>query len=171
MASPYLGEVRMLGFDYAPRGWALCHGQLLPVDQHQALFSVLGTTYGGDGESTFGLPDLRGRVPLHPSAEVSLGHAAGVERVALTENQLPAHSHAVRANNTREQRVDLPSDQVLLARASGSIYQPKGNRAASQAPHADTVGGAGEGRAHENMQPYLVMNFCIALQGVFPPRP
>ncbi len=164
MAEPFLGEVRMVGFDFAPRGWALCDGQLLPINQNQALFSLLGTVFGGDGNSTFALPDLRGRTPVHADTEHPLGSASGEETHTLAPGEMPQHSHPVRAAAVTAGTPN-PSG-AMLATASNAIYGSAKNLL-NLVP--DTVGATG-GQAHENMQPYLVVNFIIALSGIYPSR-
>jgi microcystin-dependent protein len=172
MSSPFIGEIRIFGFNFAPRGWATCDGQILSIAQNTALFSLLGTTYGGNGTSTFALPDLRGRVPIHQGQGPGLspyviGQAAGTETVTLITTQIPAHVHAVAplANNTT----------VTTARPSGAYPgKPAANAYAdstdnsTMAPtNTNSVGG---NQPHSNIQPYLTLNFCIALQGIFPSR-
>jgi microcystin-dependent protein len=166
MAEPFLAEIRILSFSFAPRGWALCNGQLLPINQNQALFSLLGTTYGGDGRVTFALPDLRGRAPLHFGTEIWLGASAGEQMVALTASELPVHSHGVFADAGVATSA-LPASALLAKkpRFGAGIY------AAPQSLvelRGDAVAAAGGGQPHENMQPFLTLTFVIALQGIFP---
>jgi len=166
MAEPFLAEIRIVSFAFAPRGWALCNGQLLPINQNQALFALLGTTYGGNGQVNFALPDLRGRAPLHFGTEIGLGERAGAEIVALTASELPAHSHGVLAD-AGVATSSLPASALLAKkpRFGANIY------AAPQSLvelRGDAVAAAGGGQPHENMQPFLTLNFVIALQGIFP---
>lgn len=168
MADPFVAEIRICGFNFPPNGWAFCNGQLLPISQNTALFSLLGTVYGGDGKSTFGLPNLQGRAPMHPGQGPGLslhdlGEVGGDVTVTLLPSEMPAHHHGPLhvhnvAGTTNE--VD-PSHNLAIA--PSNIYGP----ATNLVPMGDTVGGGG---AHENRQPYLALNFVIALQGVFPPR-
>lgn len=168
MSDPFLGEIRIFGFNFAPRGWAFCNGQLLSISQNAALFSLLGTTYGGDGQTTFALPNLQSRVPIHfgqgPGlSNYTLGESAGTETVTLTQNQIAAHSHLVNASNgdpsTTRPANGLPSGGGAYAASSdGSTMSP------------GMVANAGGSQPHTNIQPYLVLNFCIALQGIFPSR-
>ncbi len=175
MADPFVAEIRIFPFNFAPRGWAWCDGQLLPLSQNTALFSLLGTTYGGDGKSNFALPDLQGRAPMHPGQGPGLslhdlGETGGSETVTLLESEIPSHSHALSAINTPA-NVKIPSSAVGVARsAGGSIYlatTPIPN-SVSMAP--EMLAPAGGDQPHNNLQPYLTFYFCIALQGVFPPR-
>jgi microcystin-dependent protein len=171
MSDPFVGEIRMFGFGFAPQGWAACNGQLLPIDQNQALFSLLGTTYGGDGRTTFALPNMQSRVPvgqgqgpgLSPYAE---GQAGGAETVTLAAAQIPGHTHPVKASSGAADS-SQPGGRAL-ARSAGHIYTAKPD--ASTVMNADMLGDAGGGQPHENIQPYLAVNFCIALAGIFPAR-
>jgi microcystin-dependent protein len=174
MADPFVAEIRIFPFNFPPKGWAWCNGQLIPISQNTALFSLLGTTYGGDGKSTFALPDLQGRAPMHhgqgPGLSLrDLGEAAGSETVTLLESEIPAHTHAVRANSDiAEVQVGGPA-RSLARSQNGQAYQSAANQ--SLAPMAlQALAPAGGGQPHNNMQPYLTFYFCIALQGVFPPR-
>ena len=172
MADPFVAEIRIFPFNFAPRGWAWCDGQLLPLSQNTALFSLLGTTYGGNGKSNFALPDLQGRAPMHPGQGPGLslhdlGETGGSETVTLLESEMPSHSHAMRvANDVGEDRIPGP-DQVLARSTGGLLYAEPGPLVV-MAPEALTM--AGGDQPHNNMQPYLTFYFCIALQGVFPPR-
>ena len=172
MADPFVAEIRIFPFSFAPRGWAFCHGQLLPISQNTALFALLGTTYGGDGRSTFALPDLQGRAPMHPGAGVGLsqhqlGDRGGRETVALLESEIPAHSHAMMAQSGRASS-KVPAGKVLAHPARGMTYAtPSANLVALA---NDVLAPVGDQGAHNNMMPYLTLYFCIALQGVFPPR-
>jgi microcystin-dependent protein len=175
MADPFVAEIRIFPFNFAPRGWAWCDGQLLPLSQNTALFSLLGTTYGGNGKSNFALPDLQGRAPMHPSQGPGLslhdlGEMWGSETVSLLESEMPSHSHALRANSDFAE-LQQPSPNRSLARSqNASAYQSVTNQQiVSMAPEA--LAPAGGDYPHNNMQPYLTFYFCIALQGVFPPRP
>jgi microcystin-dependent protein len=172
MADPFVAEIRIFPFNFAPRGWAWCDGQLLPLSQNTALFSLLGTTYGGNGKSNFALPDLQGRAPMHPGQGPGLslhdlGETGGSETVTLLESEIPAHSHALRGNNTLG---DTPSPAAhTLARYSNNAYQQTTNSGlVSMSPNS--LPPAGGDQPHNNLQPYLTFYFCIALQGVFPPR-
>ena len=166
LSEPFLGEIRVLSFAFAPRHWALCNGQLLPINQNQALFSLLGTTYGGDGRVNFALPDLRGRVPLHFGPENSLGTRAGAETVTLTPSQLPAHTHAFQASADVASATD-PSGATLAKKPRfGADAYAAAAPTTTLAPQA--IGASGGGQPHANMQPYTVLNFCIALTGIFP---
>ena len=162
MAEPFLGEVRLMSFNFAPKGWALCNGQLLPINQNQALFSILGIAYGGNGQTNFALPDLRGRVPIHWGSGVNLGERAGEEFHTVTVNEMPAHNHFVQASTTNADQV-IPS---ILA-GTNNAYAPAGNLTTLNAASISTVGGS---QPHENRQPFSVISFCIALQGIFPSR-
>jgi microcystin-dependent protein len=173
MSDPFIAEIRMCAFDFAPRFWAACDGQLLPISQNQALFSLLGTTFGGNGTTTFALPDMRGRTPVHWGqgaglGGVTLGEAAGTEAVTLTAAHLPSHSHGVRASSDLAAATS-PAAAVMGAKPRGGIdaYAAPGNLT-PLAPGA--VGNAGGGQPHENMQPSLAVNFVIALSGIFPSR-
>ena len=168
MAEPFLAEIRLMSFNFAPRGWAMCNGQTLPMNQNQALFSRLGTLWGGNGQTTFALPDLRGRVPIH----VGNGHVLGPPPLldsgelkhTLTINELPPHTHPVMASQS-DGDTQSPSGAVL-AREVGNVYRlASGGIEAKNPAIISSVGG---GEPHENMQPYLTLNFCIALQGVYP---
>jgi microcystin-dependent protein len=165
---PYLAEIRITSFAFAPRGWAMCNGQLLPINQNQALFSLLGTTYGGDGRVNFALPDLRGRAPMHRSATRPLGEAQGEELHTLTVAEMPAHTHTLRAS-TKAAGSPSPAGGVLAAAARGAT--PYYAAATSLVPlNPATLTPAGGGQPHENRQPWLAMNFIIAMQGIFPSR-
>jgi microcystin-dependent protein len=170
MSEPFIGQVMMIGFTFAPRGWALCDGQILPIAQNTALFSLLGTTYGGNGTTTFALPDLRGRVPIHAGqgpglSPYTLGQVGGAEQVTLLANQMPAHNHSLSATNA-EASLTLPGGQ-LLAQSREVTY----GSGAPVAMNPQSIGQAGGSQPHENRQPYLTINFIIALEGIYPSRP
>ena len=169
MSEPFLAEIRMMGFDFAPRGWAFVDGQILPINQNQSLYSLLGNTYGGDGRTTFALPDLRGRTPLHVGDGHLLGQRSGAETMTLSAAEIPSHSHGVKASSTTG-NTPSPANAVLGAE-TGTEFAYGAPAAASMTPlRTGTVTNAGGGQAHENMQPYLAVSFCIALQGLFPSR-
>jgi len=166
MGTPYLGELKIISWNFAPKGWSLCNGQLLPINQNQALFSILGTTYGGNGQTNFALPDLRGRVPQHQGQGFLLGQAVGQEFHTLTQSELPQHIHfaqSAAANAT----TDSPDSSVVLGTAAIDLYRQPTNLAAMDPGIVGNVGGS---QPHENRQPFLVLNVIIALQGVFPSR-
>lgn len=172
MADPFVAEIRIFPFNFAPKGWAWCDGQLLPLSQNTALFSLLGTTYGGNGKSNFALPDLQGRAPMHPGQGPGLslhdlGETGGSETVSLLESEIPSHSHALRAyNDVGEDRIPGPSEAIARS-TGGSLFAAPG-ALVMMAPEA--LPPAGGDQPHNNLQPYLTFYFCIALQGVFPPR-
>ncbi len=166
MSSPYLSEIRIFSFNYPPKSWAFCNGQTLPINQNQALFALLGTTYGGNGVQTFQLPDLRGRAGIHfDNSGFVLGQKAGEEVHTLTVVEIPTHTHQLNASSGD---ADNPSPVGNLLAKSGSqaMYAGSANGATSSAMIANT----GSSQAHTNLQPYLTLNFCIALQGIFPSR-
>jgi len=172
MADPFVAEIRIFPFNFAPTGWAFCDGQLMPLSQNTALFSLVGTTYGGDGKSTFALPNLRGRAPMHPGqgpglSAHNLGETGGSETVTLSESQLPAHSHAVMAQSALATS-KTPTGNSLARPAKGEVFAPASANVVALASQA--IAPAGGQAAHANMMPYLTCYFCIALQGVFPPR-
>lgn len=171
---PYVGEIRMFGGNYAPVGWALCQGQLVSVAQYDALFSLLGTRYGGDGQSTFGLPDLRGRVALHYGAGKGLtnrvlGQKFGEEEDTLSVQELPAHEHQLMANNAPASYSNSPANMVLAKSPSGFQHYTEGMTAAAKLSPA-ALESSGGGYAHNNIMPCQVLTFIISLTGVFPPR-
>jgi microcystin-dependent protein len=173
MADPFVAEIRIFPFNFAPKGWAWCDGQLLPLSQNTALFSLLGTTYGGNGESNFALPDLQGRTSMHPGQGPGLslhdlGETGGSETVSLLESEIPSHAHALRAS-AEDGELTAPSANRVLARSIGSFaYQSTMSGLVAMSDQA--LAPAGGDQPHNNMQPYLTFYFCIALQGVFPPR-
>lgn len=173
MADPFVAEIRIFPFNFAPRGWAWCDGQLLPLSQNTALFSLLGTTYGGNGKSNFALPDLQGRAPMHPGQGPGLslhdlGETGGSETVTLLESEIPSHSHALRCSSD-DGDLKAPSPNRSLARSiPGTLYSTSAAGLQAMAPEA--LAPAGGDQPHNNLQPYLTCYFCIALQGVFPPR-
>lgn len=164
MAEPFLSEIRIMSFGYAPRGWALCNGQLLPINQNQALFSLLGTTFGGDGRVNFGLPDLRARVPIHVGSGHTLGERGGEQAHTLSIGEIPQHTHVVSGANTTTNTTAAAAGSYF-AQAS-NVYSPGTGGLTSLRP--DTVTNVGGSQAHLNMQPFLTLSFCIALQGIFP---
>jgi len=173
MSEPFIGEIRMVGFNFAPRGWALCNGQLLSIASNNALFSLLGTIYGGDGRTTFALPNLQGRVPMHYGSGAGLsprliGEAAGQESVSLTEAQLPAHTHKARASSLKG-NTNSPVGRVW-SKDAGVQSATYTSNAADADMAAGAIAPAGGGQPHNNMPPYLAVNFVIALQGIFPAR-
>lgn len=170
MSDPFLGQISTTAFDFAPRGWALCNGQLLSISTNQALFALLGTQFGGDGRVNFALPDMRGRVPMHTSGTFAVGQAVGAAAVTLQANQLPVHGHALNASIDLA-NASVPGGAVPAARprAGPVVYAAAGSTPAV-ALHADSVTGTGGSQPHDNMQPSLGLNFIIALQGIFPSR-
>jgi microcystin-dependent protein len=175
VADPFVAEIRIFPFNFPPKGWAWCDGQLLPLSQNTALFSLLGTTYGGDGKSTFALPNLRGSVPMHPGQGPGLslhdlGESGGSETVTLLESEIPAHSHAMQANAFPANQ-QAPSSNRALAQSTGGVaYKPPGG-ATTTSLSPESLAPSGGDQPHNNLQPYLTMYFNIALQGVVPPRP
>lgn len=175
MADPFVGEIRIFPFNFAPKGWAWCNGQLLPISQNTALFALLGTTYGGDGKSNFALPDLQGRAPMHsgqgPGLSLhDLGETAGSDTVTLIASELPAHSHQARGNAGTGSN-ESPAGALWAyprGRRTGNAYTDQFTNLKSMSNQA--IAPAGGSQPHNNLQPYLTMYFCIALQGVFPPR-
>ena len=177
MADPFLSEIRIFSFNFPPRSWALCNGQLMPINQNQALFSLLGTTYGGNGQTTFALPNLQARVPVHFGGGVTLGESAGQFSHTLTQSELPQHTHLLQADTATAPATTVGSvplnklfGQPQEALQGGSTapvsrYGPANNLVTLNPGAVSNVGGS---QAHQNMMPYLTLNFCIALQGIFP---
>jgi microcystin-dependent protein len=164
MTEPFLGEIRIMSFGFPPRGWALCNGQPLPINQNQSLFSLLGTTYGGDGRVNFGLPNLQGNVPIHMGSGHTQGERGGEQSHTLSISELPTHAHVANASSLAGNNV-VPTGN-LLGSPLNQTYRPSdGSLTSLNAASIATVGGS---QPHLNMQPYLVLNFCIALQGIFP---
>lgn len=164
MAEPFLSEIRIMSFGFAPKGWALCNGQLLPINQNQALFSLLGTTFGGDGRVNFGLPDLQGRVPIHAGSGYTLGQRGGEQAHTLSTSEIPTHTHTLNGSSNTGSLVIAAGN--LLGTTPSQMYQaPDADLVAMNAASISNVGGS---QAHLNMQPFLVLNFSIALQGIFP---
>lgn len=171
MSEPFVGEIRMFAGNFAPPGWALCDGQLLAISQNDALFSLLGTIYGGDGRTTFGLPDMRGRIPIHAGhgpglSERRLGSKGGAESVALTVNQLPSHSHRLRATSDAADDYS-PSGKMLAEAVSENVYI---DNSPTENMNSNSITNVGESRSHTNLQPYLCVHFIIALVGIYPSR-
>ena len=166
MAEPFISQITMFGFDFPPRTWAMCDGQVLPINNNETLYSLLGTNFGGDGRINFGLPGLQGRVPIHRGNGYNIGNIGGSETVKLSINELPKHSHQAQANS-QPGDTNQPESKVLAMTPTGNpIYTAANNLNAMGAALAST----GDSGAHTNMQPFQVINFCIALAGVFPPR-
>ena len=163
MAEPFLSEIRIMSFVFAPKGWALCNGQLLPINQNQALFSLLGTTYGGNGQTNFALPDLRGNVPIHVGSGHTLGEKGGQQAHTVIQSEMPQHIHLVNASTVDTNGNDNPTNR-FLGGASSVYHTP----ASLTTMSPGTVTNTGGSQAHLNMQPFLVLSFCIALQGIFP---
>ena len=166
MSQPYVGEIRMVGFNFAPQGWAFCDGSLLSIAQNEALFTLIGTTYGGDGQTTFALPDFRGRIPIHWGDGFNLGEKGGEEFHTLIMQEMPAHSHSAQAVAGAGTGVDPTNNSTAEIR--GFLYTASGQNNTAMSPFATSISGGN--LPHNNMMPYLGLNFCIALQGVFPAR-
>src|SRR6188768_2251323 len=175
MADPFVAEIRIFPFNFAPKGWAWCDGQLLPLSQNTALFSLLGTTYGGDGQSNFALPDLQGRAPMHPGQGPGLslhdlGETGGSDTVTLLESEIPAHTHQINASNGAADEEGSKQPAGLMPGKQQGANQMYTAFAAPVAMSPNALAPAGGDHPHNNMMPYLTCKFCIALQGVFPPR-
>jgi microcystin-dependent protein len=179
MADPFVAEIRIFPFNFAPKGWAFCNGQILPLSQNTALFSLLGTTYGGDGKSNFALPNMQGNVPIHtgsnqpgPGLSVyALGETGGSETVTLLQSEIPAHSHSFNVGTQDNADVQVPSPSRILGKSAGAFaYVPGSPAPPLTQMNPQMLSPSGGDQPHNNMQPYLTLNFCIALQGVFPPR-
>jgi microcystin-dependent protein len=172
MADPFVAEIRIFPFNFAPKGWAFCNGQILPLSQNTALFSLLGTTYGGDGKSTFALPNLQGEAPMHPGQGQGLslrdlGEIGGAESITLLVSEMPLHPHTLNCSiDDADLRIPSPARSMAKS-SSGNMYATANG---NQLMAFQALPPAGGGLPHNNMQPYLTLNFCIALQGVFPPR-
>ena len=167
MSEPFLAEIRMVSFNFPPRGWAYCDGQILPINQNQSLYSLLGTMYGGDGRTSFALPDLRGRIPFHVGSGMTQGQKSGEETHSLTVHEMPGHKHVLQSSQSRG-NTDDPANSMLAESAVGDIQY------SSKAPDADmgaaSIANTGGGQGHNNLPPYLAVTFVIALQGLFPSR-
>ncbi|RUX03926.1 phage tail protein [Mesorhizobium sp. M8A.F.Ca.ET.059.01.1.1] len=176
MADPFVAEIRIFPFNFAPKGWALCDGQILPLSQNTALFSLLGTTYGGDGKSNFALPNLQGSAPMHPGQGPGLslhdlGESSGSETVTLLQSEMPIHAHNVMVGTQDVADVQVPSPSRILGKSGGAFAYVPGTPIPALTPMNDNMLAPASGdQPHNNLQPYLTCNFCIALQGVFPPR-
>jgi microcystin-dependent protein len=166
MSDPFIGEIRLFAGNFAPLGWMFCEGQLLPISENETLFNLIGTTYGGDGQSTFGLPDLRGRLPLHFGGGFTLAEKGGVEDVTLTVQQIHAHSHALLAAAVTGDQI-TPNDRLL---ASSFNVTPYINDAPNASMNASAISSVGGSQPHSNLQPYLCISFIISLFGIFPPQ-
>jgi microcystin-dependent protein len=164
MSQPYVGEIRMFAGNFAPAGWAFCDGQLLPISENETLFNLIGTTYGGDGQQTFALPELRGRIPIHQGGGRIIGQMEGSEQVTLTQQQMPAHAHAMHGSADQASPFALPPGSVMASNALTPLYDanPVSDLSAS------AIGSAGASQPHDNMAPYLCVNFIISLFGIFP---
>jgi microcystin-dependent protein len=166
MAEPFLSEIRIMSFVFPPKGWALCNGQLLPINQNQALFSLLGTTFGGDGRVNFALPDLRGRTPIHVGSGHTLGDRGGEQAHTLSIAEIPTHTHVAQASSaTSNASPPSPTNNILASSNPALVYNSPTGLAAMSPSTVTNVGGS---QAHLNMQPFLTLSFCIALQGIFP---
>lgn len=165
MAEPFLSEIRIMSFNFAPKGWALCNGQLLPINQNQALFSLLGTTFGGDGQVNFALPDLRARTPIHVGSSHTLGERGGEQAHTLSIAELPEHTHVGQATSVNATTAIPASNLTLATSVNYEAYRPATSLVTLNPATVANVGGS---QAHLNMQPFLALNFCIALQGIFP---
>jgi microcystin-dependent protein len=166
MAEPFLSEIRIMSFGFPPKGWATCDGQLLPINQNQALFSLLGTTYGGDGRVNFGLPNLQGRAPIHMGNSHTLGERGGEQAHTLSISEIPTHTHTAQAT-TATATTNNPTTALMLAKTTAAaLYAAAASNLVAMA--ANELGSVGGSQAHLNMQPFLVLNFSIALQGIFP---
>jgi microcystin-dependent protein len=164
MAEPFLSEIRIFSFNFAPKGWAMCNGQLLPINQNQALFALLGTTYGGNGQTNFALPNLRGDVPIHFGDGNTLGEAGGATAVTISQQTMAQHLHFAQGTSNSSGNV-ATAGNALLAATNVTVYAPPAAVVALDPSSVTNVGGS---QPHNNMMPYLVLNFCIALQGIFP---
>jgi len=162
MAEPFLSEIRIMSFSFAPKGWALCNGQLLPINQNQALFSLLGTTYGGNGQTNFSLPDLQARAPIHVGGGHTLGERGGEQAHTLSIAEVPEHAHLLSGSNTRAETNNPTNGYLAVA---NNAYAAPSNLVALSPSELTSIGGS---QAHLNMQPFLTLSFCIALQGIFP---
>ena len=174
MSEPFLAEIRMMGFNFAPRGWATCDGQILPINQNQSLYSLLGTTYGGDGRTSFALPDLRSRTPIHPGTPSSgggtnfdLGEREGQETHTLTVSEIPNHTHAIRGSSAGANRDAVNGNVYATTATNPYVEEGEGTKTPLAAASVGTTGGS---NAHTNLQPFTVLSFCIAMQGLFPSR-
>src|SRR5437588_379722 len=167
MAEPFLSEIRIMSFGFPPKGWALCDGQLLPINQNQALFSLLGTTFGGDGRVNFALPNLQGNTPIHTGNGHTLGEKGGEQAHTLSISEIPTHTHLLQASSTNTGATNIPTGNVLGNSNPNNIYGPVQNLTALSSQTITNVGGS---QPHQNMQPYLTLNFCICIQGIFPSR-
>src|ERR1051325_5704880 len=163
MSEPFLSEIKIMSFNFAPKGWALCNGQTLPINQNQALFALLGTTYGGNGQTTFALPNLRGQVPIHVGNGFTLGEAGGTEAVTITQQTMPAHNHFLQGTNNAANGDDATNN--IYAQAGANTYAAYSSPTAMG---AQAIGNTGGSQAHTNLMPFLTLNFIIALQGIFP---
>lgn len=169
MSEPFLSEIRIFSFQYSPKGWALCNGQLMPINQNQALFSLLGTTFGGDGRVNFALPDYRGRIPMHVGGGHALGERGGETAHTLSVSEIPVHAHVLNASTSsgNSQFPNFSNVGNVLAGDPGNAYAPSPNPGATTLK-AGSVSNVGGSQPHLNMQPFLTLSFCIALQGIFP---
>jgi microcystin-dependent protein len=175
VSNPFLAEIRIFPFNFAPKGWAFCDGQILPLSQNTALFSLLGTTYGGDGKSNFALPNMQGNAPMHPGQGPGLslhdlGETGGSDTVTLLESEIPSHPHTLEASS-HNANVGTPGPTLALGRsAPATMYKTPASNPQPVAMSNSTIAPAGGDQPHNNLMPYLTLNFCIALQGVYPPR-
>jgi microcystin-dependent protein len=165
MGTPFLSEIKIVSFNFPPKGWAFCNGQLLPINQNQALFSLLGTTYGGDGRVNFGLPNLQGRTPMHVGNSHTLGEMGGEQAHTLSISELPTHTHTASAANVPATS-NAPSNARMISQSAGANMYGAASNLVNMSPQA--LATVGTSQAHLNMQPYLTLTFCIALQGIFP---